>query len=315
MIVRGDFNLAGLQLLDRMIAAMVSELQFVGAAAESEADELMAETNSEDRCLAHEATNIVCRVGARFGITGAVRKKHAVRTERHYVFRTGCGWYDGHAAAFIHQHAQDVLLDAVVVGDDVFGGCGVFYADQFRGFKRTRTRGPLVALLRGDHLGKISSVHLADGACLGDKLLRIGFNGRDHGPHYAVIAQMPHQGARIDITDDGNLEFFQIFVRDLLRAPVGAYGRELARDQPFDIGMGGFIVFWIGAVIANLRVGQNNNLARIRRIGENFLVTGERSVKYDFSVTFAFGPMAPAAEDSTVFQREYCLHWISGRGF
>jgi hypothetical protein len=25
--------------------------------------------------------------------------------------------------------------------------------------------------------------------------------------------------------------------------------------------------------------------------------------------------VASAAEDSTVFQREYCLHWISGRGF
>ena len=51
VVVRGDLDLAGCQLLDRMIAAVVSELQLVGLAAQGEPDELVAEADAEDGTL------------------------------------------------------------------------------------------------------------------------------------------------------------------------------------------------------------------------------------------------------------------------
>src|SRR5258708_24010158 len=72
--------------------------------------------------------------------------------------------------------------------------------------------------------------------------------------------------------------------------------------------MRGLVVIWVGAVIPDLRIGQDNNLPCIRRIGENFLVAGDGSIKNDFPVAFAFRAVAYAAENSSIFQRKDSLH-------
>jgi hypothetical protein len=72
--------------------------------------------------------------------------------------------------------------------------------------------------------------------------------------------------------------------------------------------MRGFVVIWVGAVISDLGIGQDDNLPRIRRIGKDFLVTGDGSVENDFPVAFAFRAVAYAAENSSIFQRKDSLH-------
>src|SRR6185312_2971750 len=124
-------------------------------------------------------------------------------------------------------------------------------------------------------------------------------------------AQVADYGPAVNIGDDRNLEFFQVLVRDLLRPPVGTDWRKLAYHQPFYVRVSGFIVFRIGAVVADLRIGQNHDLAGIGRVSEDFLVAGERGIKNYFAVTFAFRAVTSAAEDSSIFQRKDCLHWIS----
>src|SRR5438067_7673071 len=78
VILRGDLDASGAQILHRMIAAAMPEFQFVRAAAEGEAEELVAEADAEDRDLADEIANIFLRVRDRLGIAGTVREKHAV---------------------------------------------------------------------------------------------------------------------------------------------------------------------------------------------------------------------------------------------
>ena len=87
--------------------------------------------------------------------------------------------------------------------------------------------------------------------------------------------------------------------------------RELADDQALDIRTRGFVVFGIGAVIADFRIGENNNLAAVGRVGENFLIAGDGSIKNDFAVAFAFGAVAFASEDSAIFERKDSLHSCS----
>ncbi len=122
---------------------------------------------------------------------------------------------------------------------------------------------------------------------------------------------MPHQRARIDLRQHRNLELFEIFLGHLLRAPVGADSRKLAHDQSLDIRTRGFVVFRVGPVIADFRIGENYNLAAVGRIGENFLIAGDGSIKNDFAVTFAFGAVTFASEDSAVFERKRSLHSCS----
>src|SRR5207244_11888893 len=64
-------------------------------------------------------------------------------------------------------------------------------------------------------------------------------------------------------------------------------------------------------VIAGFMIWPNHNRAAVRRIGENFLVAGDGSIKDDLAVTFAFGAVAFAAEDAPVFQRKDSLHQCS----
>ena len=49
VILRGDLYLAGQQILDRVIAAAVTEFQLVGFRAVGERQDLMSQTNAEDR--------------------------------------------------------------------------------------------------------------------------------------------------------------------------------------------------------------------------------------------------------------------------
>ncbi len=123
---------------------------------------------------------------------------------------------------------------------------------------------------------------------------------------------MADQGTGIDIGNDRNLRFFQIFVDHLLRPPIRADRGKLANNQPLDKRMRGFVVVGIGAVIADLGIGQDNDLAGVGGVGEDFLVTSQRGIKNYFPVTFAFRTVASAAEDPSIFQRKNCLHGFSG---
>ena len=122
---------------------------------------------------------------------------------------------------------------------------------------------------------------------------------------------MAHQRPRIDFGEHRNPELFEIFFGNLLRTPVGAYAGKLAYDQALDIRPRGFVVFWVGSIVPDFRIGENDDLTSVGRVGENFLIAGDGSIKNYFPVTFAFGSVAFAAEDAAVFQRKDSLHSYS----
>src|SRR5258706_10207205 len=123
-----------------------------------------------------------------------------------------------------------------------------------------------------------------------------------------MVAQVADQGARVDVGQDRDPELLHELVRDLLRTPVGADFRKLADDQALNIGTSRFIVFGIRAVVADFRIGQDNDLSCVRGVGENFLVAGNGSVKNYFPGALAFGAVTFASEDSAVFEGKDRLH-------
>ena len=78
MILRGDFNLIGQKIFDRMIRTVVAKFQFESLAAQSQAANLMAETDSEHGNLTDELANVLDRVVHGLGIAGSIGKKDAV---------------------------------------------------------------------------------------------------------------------------------------------------------------------------------------------------------------------------------------------
>ena len=125
VIVRGDFDLSGDLIQHRMIGAAMAELQLVGLAAQREAQDLMAQADAEDRDFADQFADLRGLVVERLGIAGAVREKHAVGLQRQHIFGGGAGRDHRNPAAGMHQAAQDVALDAEIVGDHVMADLGV----------------------------------------------------------------------------------------------------------------------------------------------------------------------------------------------
>jgi hypothetical protein len=122
---------------------------------------------------------------------------------------------------------------------------------------------------------------------------------------------MTNHSARVNLSDYRNVKALQVFFRDLLRAPIGAYGRKLARNQALDIRTAGLVVGGIGSVVSNLWIGQDNNLPSVGRIGKDFLLASQGGIENHFAKTFSFGAIALTAEDAPVFEREDCLHGFS----
>ena len=170
---------------------------------------------------------------------------------------------------------------------------------------------PLVSSLGAHHLGQIGAIHLADAARLEDKFVRICLERRNDPAQHAMGAQMTNHSACVNLSDYRNVKAFQVFFRHLLRAPIRAYGRELARDQSLDIRAAGLVVGGVGSVVSDLWIGQDNNLSSVGRIGKDFLVASQGGIENHFAKTFASGAIALTAEDAPVFEREDCLHGFS----
>ena len=165
---------------------------------------------------------------------------------------------------------------------------------------------PVVTLRRGDACGKIETGHGGDRPGLLDQFSRVLFDSGQDAAHHAAAAQMAHQRARIEIGDDGDTGIREERAGFLIRAPVAGDGGELAHSKALDVRLPGFVIRGAGAVITDLRVGENDNLPGIGGIGEDFLVPGNSGIEDNFAGTFGGRTKTPAFEDRAVFQGEDC---------
>ena len=118
---------------------------------------------------------------------------------------------------------------------------------------------------------------------------------------------MAHQRARVEIGDHRDAGCWpRKRVGLLVGAPVAGDGGKLAHHQAFDVGARRFVIVAAGSVVADLRVGEDDDLAGIGRIGEYFLIAGEGGIEDDFAGPLGGRTKTPALEDGAVFQGEDC---------
>jgi hypothetical protein len=96
----------------------------------------------------------------------------------------------------------------------------------------------------------------------------------------------------------------QVELRGFRGAPVRGDLRKLAHDERLDVRALRFFVVEIGADVADMRIGEANDLAGITWIGENFLVAGETGVENDFAAAARDGAGSAAVKDAPVFERK-----------
>jgi hypothetical protein len=115
---------------------------------------------------------------------------------------------------------------------------------------------------------------------------------------------MAHECARVDVADDRNSVAFEICLRGFAGAPVGSERGEFPDDQPFDVGLAGFLIVEICADVADVRICEADDLPGIAGIGEYFLIAGEAGIKNDFAATADASARRTAIKYSSVLERE-----------
>ena len=85
VVVRRDLDAASYSIFHRLIAAAMTELEFVRFPTERQPQNLMAEADSEDRHAPEKLTHGVNGVGYRGRIAWPVREKNAIGFEREHL--------------------------------------------------------------------------------------------------------------------------------------------------------------------------------------------------------------------------------------
>ena len=89
VVLAGDFDMAGGQIFYRLVAAAMTEFEFVGGAAVGQAEHLMAKTDAEDRHFAEQGPDGLDDAFYTRRVAGAVGQKNPVRLHGQNRFGTG----------------------------------------------------------------------------------------------------------------------------------------------------------------------------------------------------------------------------------
>ena len=87
--------------------------------------------------------------------------------------------------------------------------------------------------------------------------------GRENSAHDSASAEVANERAGIDARNDRDAVLGQELRRGFFRSPVAGDGGELAHGETFNVGTARFVIRFVGAVIADLRVGEDDDLAGV----------------------------------------------------
>src|SRR5271168_462406 len=310
VILCGDFDFLGEQVLDRMIGTVMAEFELEGFAAEGQAADLVTEADAEDGDATEQLFYVFDGIAHGFGIAGAVGEEDAVGAHGENVLGHGGGGNDRDLTLMIDEEAQNVLLDAEIVGDDAefsSAGTGAGFIHLLGPRSGGQVDGgflPVVALLAGDAAGELLSGHAGELLGFVDQLIGGGAVGGDDAAERANFANVANEGTGIDVPDGGNFVAIQIELSGFCGTPVGGDLGKFADDERFDVGARRLFIIEIGADIADVRIGEADDLSGVAGVGENFLITGEAGIENDFAAAARDGAGGATVKDAPVFECE-----------
>ncbi|KFB69115.1 MAG: hypothetical protein CAPSK01_001306 [Candidatus Accumulibacter vicinus] len=163
---------------------------------------------------------------------------------------------------------------------------------------------PIVGRLNADHPGKVHPGETGEGCRFGKRALVIDLDGHDAARLRALFPQQACQLARVDPGNRNHAVFLQIRGQCLLQTPIRCPNRQVTNHQPCGMVARRFEVLGITANVADMRIGQGDDLATVRGIGQYFLIASHRRVEHDFTAGTASGADRQTAENRAVSQCE-----------
>jgi hypothetical protein len=200
VVLTGNDDLPGIQILHRMVRAVVAELHLQRLRSRGETHDLVAKADAEHRDArgVEDFADRLDGVVARLGIARAVGEKDPVRLHAKNFFCRRNSRNNRHARAAIRKHPQDVALDAEVEGDDVelrLLDLAVALAQL------PATLAPLIGLFGADDLGQIHSAEAGKGPGLLQSLFNACVARGQATVLGALLAQDPGQLAGVEVGD------------------------------------------------------------------------------------------------------------------
>jgi hypothetical protein len=139
------------------------------------------------------------------------------------------------------------------------------------------------------HLGEVLPRHRGRGARRGERRRLVDTRGiacrcgDDAAVLRALGAQQPREAPGIDVADGHDPGALEVGGQVLGVAPVRSGERQVADHEARGVGLERLGVLGIGAGVADVGVGEGDDLARVRGIGEDLLVAGHRGVEHHFA--------------------------------
>src|SRR4051812_41887095 len=288
VVLRGDLDAAGLEVLDRVVRAAMAERELEGLQPHRPAQQLVAEADPEGRAPADEAAQRLDDVVQRRRVAGAVGQEDRVGLAGQQLVGAGRAGMQLDARAALQEVAHDRALDAGVDGHDA--RAVVVGAEELR-----LARGDLARQVEADHrllaLDELARLALAHRA------------GEDAAAHGAAVAQVPHERARVHAGEAGHAA-----VGEPVQPPALGARRVLAvdrraHDHPARVDGVGLHGLAADPVVADVRVGEDDDLAAVAGVGDRLLVARHRGVEDDLAGHRTAGRAGVAVEAAAVLEQ------------
>ena len=248
-----------------MVGAAVPEGQLECLEPDGTAQQLVAQADAPHGHLAHHAAHRVHDVVERRGVAGAVGQEHGVGIAREDLLGRDVAGVQLEPHAPVAQVAHDRALDAGVDAD------------------HERAVAALEDLcLGGAHLAReVAPGHRGLGLdALASRALR--HVGAEHpAAHRALVADVAHQGARVHARERRHAAVGEPREPAALGAGTVLAVHTLAHDHRTRVDAVGLHVRGRDAVVADQRVGEDDHLTGVARVGDRLLVARHGGVEHD----------------------------------
>ena len=117
---------------------------------------------------------------------------------------------------------------------------------------------------------------------------------------------MACQLARVDAADRHCFRFNQVIAQALRTSEVGRNQWQILDDETRNIDLAGFHVLRIDAVIANVWIGEGDDLLAVGRVSQNLLISSHCRIKNHFSRFKHWRTDGYTFKNSTIDERKYC---------
>ena len=291
VVLARDLGTAGRQVLDRMVGAVVAERELVGLEADGAAQQLVPEADAVHRTLADELADGVDDVVERRRVTGTVGEEDRVGVVGDQLRGARRARMQLDRGAALAQVADDRELDARVDHRD--------------------PRPLAVALEHRSAPAGVTSLArsrpvIGGSAAISSRACASAIARREHAAaHRSLVADVADERPRVEIGDRRD----PAVGRATMSQPRFGAGRVLAvdrgaHDRGARVDAVGLHRLRRDAVVADLRVGERDQLAGVARIGHRLLVAGHRGREHDLADRVRVGAAGEPVEAGPVLEQD-----------